>query len=47
MNRTNKPLTITPGSQSKGNSKTHPYMRNNWQGTPEIQETFERIRRRL
>lgn len=43
MNKSN----LTEGSLAKeGSNKVHPYMRNNFQGTPEIRETFERISKR-
>ena len=43
MNKSN----LTPGDlANEGETKVHPYMRNNFQGTPEIRETFERISKR-
>ena len=44
MNKSN----LTPGQLSKEgiSSKIHPYMRNNFEGTEEIKETFERISKR-
>ena len=45
-------LNITIGDLSdnkiygKSDSYIHPYMRNNFKGTPEIRETFERISKR-
>lgn len=48
VNRSN----LTFGAAKEGNKnygdekKVHPYMRNNFKGTPEIQETFSRISKR-
>lgn len=42
----NKPLTITIGTSTKSlDQRKHPYMRNNFLGTDEIQETFKEIYR--
>lgn len=46
VNRSN----IVPGSAANRNNtngkKVHPYVKNGFKGTPEIQETFERISKR-
>lgn len=48
VNRTN--LVVGSAKTRKSNygeeHKMHPYMRNNFKGTPEIQETFKRISKR-